>query len=527
MKSWMSFDHWSATFRNLRIGTRLALGFASITCLTILSVAACGWLMVQQDGQFSEVLDSSVPELTQLQQVSEEVAVVNLAARDALLAVDEATSKEALARIESGRTKIGQQIESLRVLLSSGNSKDRELAEQLSTHSSGVLVTLVKFSRLYSSNRLDKAKALFGHELQAKMLAVSQTIKAAQELELSELSQQKIHARERLTRSLELAALGLAAVVGLTALLAWRLSHSITEPLSQAVSVAQHVANGDLSTRIHINRQDEVGDLLAAMATMQNKLSALVTGIVQSVQNIESTSQELASGSDDMNHRTDQTVDTLRSTSAAMTELAQTFEESAKTAKMADELVCGASQGVTQSGAVVSRVVDSMQAISTSSSRIVDIIGVIDGIAFQTNILALNAAVEAARAGEQGRGFAVVASEVRALAQRSSNAAKEIKTLISDSAEKVQTGSQLVSQAGRQMGELVHQVGQVSDLIKTISQISAHQTEGVQNVHHSVSELGRATQLNAALVQQTSGAGMMLQEESHRLAQSIQAFRLA
>jgi len=189
--------------------------------------------------------------------------------------------------------------------------------------------------------------------------------------------------------------------------------------------------------------------------------------------------------------------------------------------------VCGASQGVTQSGAVVSRVVDSMQAISTSSSRIVDIIGVIDGIAFQTNILALNAAVEAARAGEQGRGFAVVASEVRALAQRSSNAAKEIKTLISDSAEKVQTGSQLVSQAGRQMGELVHQVGQVSDLIKTISQISAHQTEGVQNVHHSVSELGRATQLNAALVQQTSGAGMMLQEESHRLAQSIQAFRLA
>jgi len=525
MKSWMSFDHWSATFRNLRIGTRLALGFASITCLTILSVAACGWLMVQQDGQFSEVLDSSVPELTQLQQVSEEVAVVNLAARDALLAVDEASSKEALARIESGRTKIGQQIESLRVLLSSGNSKDRELAEQLSTHSSGVLVTLVKFSRLYSSNRLDKAKALFGHELQAKMLAVSQTIKAAQELELSELSQQKIHARERLTRSLELAAL--AAVVGLTALLAWRLSHSITEPLSQAVSVAQHVANGDLSTRIHINRQDEVGDLLAAMATMQNKLSALVTGIVQSVQNIESTSQELASGSDDMNHRTDQTVDTLRSTSAAMTELAQTFEESAKTAKMADELVCGASQGVTQSGAVVSRVVDSMQAISTSSSRIVDIIGVIDGIAFQTNILALNAAVEAARAGEQGRGFAVVASEVRALAQRSSNAAKEIKTLISDSAEKVQTGSQLVSQAGRQMGELVHQVGQVSDLIKTISQISAHQTEGVQNVHHSVSELGRATQLNAALVQQTSGAGMMLQEESHRLSQSIQAFRLA
>jgi methyl-accepting chemotaxis protein len=220
-------------------------------------------------------------------------------------------------------------------------------------------------------------------------------------------------------------------------------------------------------------------------------------------------------------------VDTLRSTSAAMTELAQTFEESAKTAKMADELVCGASQGVTQSGAVVSRVVDSMQAISTSSSRIVDIIGVIDGIAFQTNILALNAAVEAARAGEQGRGFAVVASEVRALAQRSSNAAKEIKTLISDSAEKVQTGSQLVSQAGRQMGELVHQVGQVSDLIKTISQISAHQTEGVQNVHHSVSELGRATQLNAALVQQTSGAGMMLQEESHRLSQSIQAFRLA
>jgi methyl-accepting chemotaxis protein len=527
MKQRLSIDLWFAKFRHLRIGTRLALGFAAITTMTIASVMACGWLMVQQDDQFSQVLDSSMPELTQLQQVSEEVAAINLAARDALLSVDEASAKAALLRIESGRTQVGQQIENLRLLLSTGNDQKRQLAEQLGTHSSGVLVTLVKFSRLYTSNRLDKAKALFGHELQAKMQAVSQTIKSAQELELRELSQQKLRAQERLRHSLELAALGLAAVVVLSVTLAWRLSRSITEPLSQAVIVAQNVADGDLSTRIQIDRQDEVGELLASMVSMQEKLSALVTGIVQSVHNIESTSQELASGSDDMNQRTDQTVDTLRNTSAAMTDLSQTFEESARTAKMADELVCGASQGVTQSGEVVSRVVASMQAITTSSSRIVDIIGVIDGIAFQTNIPALNAAVEAARAGEQGRGFAVVASEVRALAQRSSNAAKEIKTLISDSAEKVQTGSQLVSQAGERMGELVKQVGQVSELIRTISQISAHQTHGVQNVHASVSELGRATQLNAALVQQTSGAGMLLQEETHRLTQAIQTFRLA
>jgi methyl-accepting chemotaxis protein len=510
-----------------RIGARLALGFFVTTCLTVISVIGCGWLLWKQDAQFAQVLDQSVPHLTQIQSVGSEVDAINLAARDALLAADDTAAAAALTRIEKGRSSIGQQIESLQSILGQSGQPGRALAEQLSSQSSGVLVTLVKFSRLHKAHRIPQAQALFGSELQGKMLAMSDTIKKAQALQIRDLAQQKTLSQRRLNATLELGCAGLVLVVALSATLAWRLSVGIIQPISEAVKLVQHVANGDLSSTVHVTSHDEVGDLLKAMIVMQERLSELVNGILQTVNNISHTSVELAAGNAHLNDRTDRASETLKSTSEAMSQLAMHFEESAQAAKLADQLVSTASAGVTRSGDVVAQVVSNMEDISTSSSKIVDIIGVIDGIAFQTNILALNAAVEAARAGEQGRGFAVVAAEVRALAQRSASAAKEIKTLISASAEKVHTGSQLVSEAGRTMRESMAQVEQVNQLIRNISQISQQQTSGVNQVNASVNELDEATQRNAVLVHQTSAAGQNLQAETSRLTEAVSAFKLA
>jgi methyl-accepting chemotaxis protein len=513
--------------RSRKIGTRLRLGFSLMTALMVVLVMACGYLLWQQDQRFGTVLDNSVPHLTKLQSIGSEVDALNLAARDALLASDESASTAALARIEQGRSTVGQQIEGLQARLNLGNEQSKKLAEQLGTHSSGILVTLVKFSRLHKAHRTEQARALFGNDLQGKMLALSDTIKKAQELQLEGLVLERNASRQHLHSAMGMGVLILLGAVGLSATLAWWLSRSITRPIQQAVEVARNVANGDLSTQVTIDRDDEIGQLLNAMVTMQQRLASLVSGILQTVSNIESTSTEIAEGNEDLSDRTDQASGTLQSTSVAMGQLAGAFHQSAESAKTANELVTNTSQGVARSGQVVAQVVTNMQDISASSAKIADILSVIDSIAFQTNILALNAAVEAARAGEQGRGFAVVAGEVRALAQRSASAAKEIKTLITASLEKVSVGSQLVTEAGRTMGDLVRQVAQVSQLIHSITVVSEQQNIGVDQVNASVNELDEATQRNASLVQQTSQAASTLKTETMRLAQAVGVFRLA
>ena len=316
-------------------------------------------------------------------------------------------------------------------------------------------------------------------------------------------------------------------VGGMAVLLAWRMQQKIVAELARAVHVADAVAQGDLAVDASTRRDDEVGDLLRAMGTMAHQLNQSIATVLESSESIRMASAEIATGNQDLSVRTEQTASNLQRASGSTEQLNHTVRQSADAARQAFELATSASAVAARGGAVVGQVVSTMQEINVSARKIADIIGVIDGIAFQTNILALNAAVEAARAGEQGRGFAVVASEVRSLAGRSAEAAREIKTLIGVSVEKVDSGSRLVASAGETMNEIVGSVQRVSDIIGEISAASSAQSEGIGQVNVAVGELDQMTQQNAALVEQSAAAAESLREQAQRLAQVVSAFRLA
>ena len=304
------------------------------------------------------------------------------------------------------------------------------------------------------------------------------------------------------------------------------LIQEIRKPLREAINVAETIANGDLSIRVAVDRGDEFGEMMRAIAHMQGRLVHLVNDVRLGTANIEIASEEIASGNNDLSARTEQASSNLQLTASSMDALTSTVKQSAESARQANRLADSATHVAQRGGEVVNQVVATMNDINNSSRKISDIISVIDGIAFQTNILALNAAVEAARAGEQGRGFAVVASEVRSLAGRSADAAKEIKTLINNSVEKVEGGSQLVAQAGQTMSEIVTSVQRVTDIIGEITAASAEQAEGIAQVNGSVGELDQMTQQNAALVEQAAAAATSMREQAHRLGQVVAAFKL-
>jgi methyl-accepting chemotaxis protein len=320
-------------------------------------------------------------------------------------------------------------------------------------------------------------------------------------------------------------ALGLAGLV-CGAVLAWGLTRSITAPIRQAVAVARTVAAGDLSSCIERTRGDETGELLKALHDMNEGLLRIVAEVRQGSDAIASGSTQIATGNTDLSRRTEEQAAHLQRTAASMEQLTCAVQHSAATAAQANQLAHSASEAVTDGGAAMGRVVATMQDISASSQRIADIIGVIDDIAFQTNILALNASVEAARAGEQGRGFAVVAGEVRTLAQRCAAAAREIKALISTSVEQVDAGLRMVGEAGQAMGGIVAQVRRVSDLIGEISCASAEQSQGIAQVGDAVMQLDQVTQQNAALVEQSAAAAESLKLQAARLARVVGVFRL-
>jgi methyl-accepting chemotaxis protein len=322
-----------------------------------------------------------------------------------------------------------------------------------------------------------------------------------------------------------LAALGLlSAVVAVT--LSWLMQRKLTAELQRAAGIAGEVAAGNLAVDATSHRTDEVGDLMHALGAMIAQLGRSMRAVRDSSNSIHTASAEIATGNLDLSVRTEQTASNLQQTASSMEQLTGTVRQSADSARHANQLANSAAEVAARGGLVVSQVVTTMDEINTSSRRIADIIGVIDGIAFQTNILALNAAVEAARAGEQGRGFAVVASEVRSLAQRSAEAAKEIKGLIGVSVEKVQDGSQLVADAGRTMTEIVSSVQRVSDIIGEITAAAAEQSDGIGQVNTSVNQLDQMTQQNAALVEQSSAAAESLKDQAARLAEVVGTFKL-
>ncbi|HWI83614.1 methyl-accepting chemotaxis protein, partial [Ramlibacter sp.] len=326
------------------------------------------------------------------------------------------------------------------------------------------------------------------------------------------------------TRTTMIVLAGLAIVAG--ALMAWLATRSVTRPLAEAVAVAGAVAAGDLTREVPVRSTDETGQLMQALKAMNQSLMRIVGGVRAGTDTIASASGQIASGTQDLSQRTEEQASSLEETAASMEQLTATVKQNAEHARQADALAQSAADVAVRGGRVVGEVVDTMGTINQASRRIADIIGVIDGIAFQTNILALNAAVEAARAGEQGRGFAVVAAEVRNLAQRSAEAAKEIKGLIDDSVGKVDAGTELVGQAGRTMEEVVGSIKRVTGIIGEIAAASQEQIAGIEQVNRAITEMDQVTQQNAALVEEASAASRSMQEQAGHLVDAVSLFKL-
>ncbi len=349
-------------------------------------------------------------------------------------------------------------------------------------------------------------------------------LKAAEDL----LFKQKIETQLAASASARMLSLVVSVAVALGALgLSALLLRSLLSALAQALAATERIAAGDLSVPLHAQGKDELAQLLRSVSRMQGSLAGIVEGVRGGAQSVASASAQIAQGNQELSGRTEEQASALEQTAATMDQLGSTVRNNADSAKQASQLAQGASAVAVQGGDVVGKVVTTMQGINDSSRKIGDIISVIDGIAFQTNILALNAAVEAARAGEQGRGFAVVASEVRSLAQRSAEAAKEIKTLIGRSVEQVEQGSVLVDQAGKTMGEIVSAIQRVNDIVAEITSASAEQSSGVQQVGEAVSQMDQATQQNAALVEESAAAAESLKGQAQQLVQAVAVFKLS
>jgi methyl-accepting chemotaxis protein len=358
-------------------------------------------------------------------------------------------------------------------------------------------------------------------------VAVAKGLDAASKksIEQAEFRSQEESAKaQRMHWLLALFSLLSAAVV---VALVWRMMSRVGVALGEASNFAREIAGGNLGASTQTQRSDEIGELFSALNAMKTSLTDTVSQVRSATDSIGTASAEIASGNQDLSARTEQTASNLEETAASMEELTATVRNSADAAQQANQLAASASEIAVRGGRVVGQVVTTMEEINHSSKKISDIIGVIDGIAFQTNILALNAAVEAARAGEQGRGFAVVASEVRNLAQRSAEAAKEIKGLIGTSVDKVEAGSRLVADAGQTMSEIVSSVQRVSDIIGEITAASGEQSDGIGQVNVAVSQLDQMTQQNAALVEQSAAAAESLKDQAVKLAQVVQVFRLS
>ncbi len=356
------------------------------------------------------------------------------------------------------------------------------------------------------------------------MRAVVAQLRADEERLLAQRTGDIVAARSAMRRTL--IGGGLIAAV-LAVFMAYQLGRNIGIPLRRAVKLARQVAEGDLTAEVKVRTNDEAGELMAALKDMNASLVSIVSKVRAGTGTIETTAREISAGNQDLSSRTEQQASSLEETASSMEELTSTVKHNADNARQATQLAASAADTAARGGEVVSEVVTTMGSINEASKKIADIITVIDGIAFQTNILALNAAVEAARAGEQGRGFAVVAGEVRNLAQRSAAAAKEIKGLIGDSVSRVEAGSRLVDQAGRTMEEVVASVKRVSDIIGEIAAASDEQREGIEQVNQAIVQMDQVTQQNAALVEQAAAAAEAMREQAGGLAQLVDTFQLA
>ncbi|MES2070899.1 MAG: methyl-accepting chemotaxis protein [Pseudomonadota bacterium] len=510
---------------NIKIGTRLALGFG-LVLLFATGLLVLGLLrMSQLQGSTDYIFNNKVAALNAATDMREQGRALALVLRKMTAPTDVAEAERETKRLVLTMDTYTKS-ETLAKSLIEGDKGKTTLSNALS-QKDAVLGIVAKIKSFVAEGNYFDAASLLQTEFNAPhekwMLALTEL--AQQQHEAMKLTYDESQHNYK-SAMMGMVIIGIVILV-LGAAAAWLITRTISVPIKSAGLAADYIASGDLSHDIQINSSDEVGALLQSLKLMQTNLVNTVTQIKQGTETITVASEEIASGNADLSSRTESQASSLEETASSMEELTSTVKQNADNARQANQLVVSASSVAVKGGAVVGQVVDTMGSIKESSRKIVDIIGVIDGIAFQTNILALNAAVEAARAGEQGRGFAVVASEVRNLAQRSAGAAKEIKTLIGDSVDKVDQGSKLVDEAGRTMTEIVTSVQHVADIMSEITAASQEQSSGIEQVNLAITQMDEMTQQNAALVEQAAAAAESMQEQAVALAQTVSVFKIA
>jgi len=511
-------------FNNLKIGRRLALGFFILLALLILvSGTAISRLGVVN----AATSDLSTNWLYATRALGEYGAALSTMRRGEALTVMAKSPQDLdqqAQRIAAAKTTAAAAWKRYFGTVNLG--EEQRLAQTIQDAQAAYYAALDKNLAIAKSGDRAKTEEIYRSDTRAAFDATMAAVDADVAFQTQGADAAYQLSQDTYSRTLTLVIGLVVLAVLITVAFAWVLTNSIVRPIRRAVEVAETVAAGDLSSVVVVTSTDEAGQLLAALRRMNESLVGIVSQVRNSSDSIATGSTQIATGNADLSQRTEEQASNLQQTAASMEQLTATVKQNADTARQATQLVGGAATAAGEGGEVMDRVVATMGEINDSSRKIADIIGTIDGIAFQTNILALNAAVEAARAGEQGRGFAVVAGEVRALAQRSAQAAKEIKALISTSVEKVEAGSSLVDQAGTTMGEIVAQVKRVSDLIGEISASSEEQSRGISQIGDAVTQLDQVTQQNAALVEESAAAAESLKHQAQQLATTVAGFKL-
>ena len=511
-----------------KIGTRLYIGFAAIVAILI-ALVAMAYLNFAKLKQANELNIHSYQVIGEVGAIQQSLTSIETGQRGFALTGQD----ESLEPMNAGQQAFSTHIQNAKALTAGHPQQQARLKAleeaQREWFSAALEPVLLMRRAVLEGNERIESIVIYEQALKGKkaMAAMHQLLDQLNATESALLKQRAgdVAALQSTTGS-ALVAGGLVAVL-LASLLAVWLARNITRPLKRLVALAQRIAQGDLSANIEVRSTDESGELMGAIKRMNQSLLRIVGEVRTGTDAIAASSGQIAAGNLDLSNRTEQQAGSLEETAAAMEQLTGTVRQNAVNASQANELALSASEVALQGGHAFSQVVDTMGSINASSRKIVDIISVIDGIAFQTNILALNAAVEAARAGEQGRGFAVVASEVRNLAQRSAEAAREIKALIGDSVDKVDAGSKLVQQAGATMDKIVASVQRVTAIMGDITTASHEQSAGIEQVNRAISQMDAVTQQNAALVEQAAAAAASMQQQAGNLAQVVSVFKLA
>ncbi len=509
---------------DLKIGTRLLAAFAVLLALLLLVLGVAFSVLNRVNNTMDEVVNDRYAQIALSDNIKNMGDKGVILIGRLLLTTEPAQAKRYMDDYAAVRAANTENFAKFEKMLNTDEAKALFADQSVARKDYGAAVR--KLFDLIAAGQREQAMAVYQGEMAQQQVRYYALIDKMVDYQSRAMSDDADRARADASRSKQwMGAVAVLAVL-LGGVIAWSITRSITSRIHSAIALAEGVAQGDLTHRPMVESHDEIGRLMAALQHMVRSLHVIVTEVRHGADTISAAAQEVAQGNADLSARTEAQASALEQTAAAMEELTAAVRMSADNANQASASAVSASDVAAQGGTAVGQVVATMNTISASSQRIGEIIGVIDGIAFQTNILALNAAVEAARAGEHGRGFAVVASEVRALAQRSASAAKEIKTLIDASAEQVGAGSRLVEQAGATMQQVVAGIQQVSGVVAEISASSREQSMGIEQVNAAIIQMDDTTQQNAAMVEQSTASAWALQDQAAQLNNAVRAFVL-